>query len=52
MNSQDQQKRQLLSWIEKVKSGNGLTYPDGPFTEELADTLVNFRQKTLEDSEE
>ncbi len=28
-----------------------IVYPDGPFTEEIADTLTNFSEGTLEDSE-
>jgi prepilin-type N-terminal cleavage/methylation domain-containing protein len=34
-----------------IAGGNGLVYPTGPFTADLADNLVNFSRSPLQDSE-
>lgn len=38
--------------IQAIQDDNYLLYPTGPFTDELADTLTNFSQGELADSEE
>jgi hypothetical protein len=38
-------------YYSNIKAGSGLVYPNGPFTEELADNLVSFSRTTLQDSE-
>jgi prepilin-type N-terminal cleavage/methylation domain-containing protein len=34
-----------------IAGGNGLMFPTGPFTDEMADNLVNFSRSNLQDSE-
>ncbi len=41
-----------VDWTQPANTYNGLTYPEGPFTGELADTITNFSTgATLEDSQ-